>query len=437
MTVSQGEAIRAPELTSEQDSFELLGRLRLARRLENRARVPELGDDALHGLAGQVVRALAPLTEASAPAMLLTLLVSFGAMVGRDAYVRVGHQRHYPVLFGVVVGASARARKGTGAAAVRPILDAADAAFMQERQIRGGIQSGEALIQAAASMDPAGEGGDHADQRVLLTEEEYARLLVVAGRQGSTLSPLMRSAWDSDILNARTKGHNLKASHAHIAVLGQVTITELNEVLRPVDVSNGYANRFVHVLSHRNSLKPEPGQLADAQIEDFGRRLREAVEFAHGCGEVRRSSGFQLAWEKLYRVVESQPTGGLVYDSLTSRASPQQLRLAMVYALLDQSSTLEEVHLRAAAALWEYAEASVAHIWGATLGDPHLDRLYAAVCAAGAEGLNRTQVSEVFSKNKARDELDALVSKLVDLGVATVSSRSSGGRPSSILTAVR
>jgi hypothetical protein len=431
------ETTESQAAASDADSFELLGRLRLARRLENRERAPELAPEALHGIAGNVVRALAPLTEASAPAMLLTLLVSFGAMAGRNAHVLVGHQRHYPVLFGVVVGTSARARKGTGAAAVRPVLEAADAEFMKERQIRGGIQSGEALIQAAAFSDhDDAEANEDADQRLLIVEEEYARLLTVAGRQGSTLSAIMRSAWDSDELSARTKAQTLTAGNAHVAVLGQVTIAELTEVLKPVDITNGYANRFLHVLSHRGALLPEPGRLADAQVEEFGQRLRQAVEFSHRCGEVKRSPEFQVAWERLYRVVESQPPGGLAYDSLTGRASPYQLRLAMIYALLDRSPILEEVHLRAAAALWEYSEASVAFIWGATLGEEGLDRLYAAVKAAGKDGLDRTQVSGLFSKNRSRTELDGLVARLVELGLAITASQPTGGRPRQVVTAV-
>ena len=108
----------------------------------------------------------------------------------------------------------------------------------------------------------------------------------------------------------------------------------------------------------------------------------------------------------------------------------------MIYALLDQSPILEEVHLRAAAALWEYSEASVAYIWGATLGEEGLDRLYAAVKAAGKDGLDRTQVSGLFSKNRSRTELDGLVARLVELGLAITASQPTGGRPRQVVTAV-
>ncbi|WP_395695267.1 hypothetical protein [Nocardioides sp.] len=423
----------APAAITPDTSFELLGRLRLASRLEHRHQVPQLAEDAFHGLAGDIVRTIEPLTEASAPAMMATLLVTFGAMAGRHSFVYVGPKKHHPLLYAVVVGQSARARKGTGAAAVRPIIDAADsdlAPFMRDRQVRGGIQSGEALIRAVADASQAetGEAGA-TDQRLLVVEEEYARLLTVAGRQGSTLSPIVRSAWDSDVLTTKTKAESMMAEHSHVAILGQVTIAELMEVLKPVDVANGYANRFLHVLSVRDKLIPDPGRLPDSTVDALGKRLRNAIEFAHTAGEVTRSPGFVEAWDRLYRVVESQPSGGMVYDSLTARASAYQLRLALVYALLDQSRTLEDVHLRAAAALWDYSEATVAHVWGATLGNARLDKLYRALSEAGPTGLSKTEVSRLFSNDLKKDELDSLINQLVDAGLASRRSEATGGRP--------
>jgi hypothetical protein len=428
-----------PSATSrdEDESYELLGRLRLANRLDRRAEVPRLGDDALHGLAGDIVRAVGPITEASAPAMLATLLVTFGAMAGRGSWVYVGPKKHHPLLFAVVIGQSARARKGTSAAAVRPVIDAADdqsAPFMRDRQVRGGIQSGEALIQAVVgAAKDAATSLDETDQRLLLVEEEYVRLLIVAGRQGSTLSPTLRSAWDSDILTARTKAQSLTAEHPHVAVLGQVTIAEMMEVLKPVDVANGYANRFLHVLSSRTGLLPEPGRLPTDIVDALGARLRQAIEFAHTAGEVTRSADFTAEWDRLYRVVESQPSGGMVYDALTARASAYHLRLALVYALLDLSPTLEVQHLRAAAALWDYSEATVAHIWGATLGHANLDRLYAAVAAAGSTGMSRTEVSKVFSNNLTKEQVDNMISHLVDTGLVVEHLEKTGGRPRHML----
>ena len=95
------------------------------------------------------------------------------------------------------------------------------------------------------------------------------------------------------------------------------------------------------------------------------------------------------------------------------------------------------MHLRAAAALWDYCEASVAHIWGATLGDPRLDKLYTALAAAGTTGLDRTQINGLFSNNRLKHQLDALEAGLLDRGLATSQSQKTGGRPRQVLISAR
>jgi hypothetical protein len=41
----------------------------------------------------------------------------------------------------------------------------------------------------------------------------------------------------------------------------------------------------------------------------------------------------------------------------------------MIYALLDKANQIDVAHLRAAAAVWNYCDASAARIFGASLGD--------------------------------------------------------------------
>lgn len=434
------------------ESYEILGRLRLGRVMAARGTIPVLGAEALSGLAGEVIEQLAPETEATPAAMLATLLATFGTMCGRNAHVLVGSKPHYPNTFIVVVGGTSRDRKGTSAAAVRPILDAADSSgrpFLAHRQLIG-IQSGEALIEAAAdsgrpappdASDPFGTPhGAVPDQRLLVYEEEYAgRMLTVASRRDSILSAILRSAWDGEPLANRTRREDLRAAHAHIGVVAHVTQDELLLKLPTVDLANGYANRFLHVLSRRDTLHPTPGALSASQVQDLGARLGSAVAFAHSTGEVTRSEEFAEAWDTLYRVVESQPSGGRAYDNLIARATAHLLRLSLLYALLDQSAVLRLSHLRSATAFWDYCDATVAHIWGTTLGKPDLDKLFTTVAAAGPVGLSRTDISSLFSHNRTKADIDALINQLVAMGLARAESRSSTGtkgRPSKVLIAV-
>jgi hypothetical protein len=65
---------------------------------------PTMGDDAYHGLAGEVVHTIEPHTEADPVAILLQFLVLAGNVMGRTAYYQVEGDRHHTNLFAVLAG---------------------------------------------------------------------------------------------------------------------------------------------------------------------------------------------------------------------------------------------------------------------------------------------------------------------------------------------
>jgi hypothetical protein len=74
---------------------------------------PELADEALYGLPGEIVRVIDPHTEADRVAVLANLLTAFGSAVGRGAFFRVGPDQHHLKLNAALVGETAKGRKGT------------------------------------------------------------------------------------------------------------------------------------------------------------------------------------------------------------------------------------------------------------------------------------------------------------------------------------
>jgi hypothetical protein len=77
---------------------------------------------AYHGLAGEIVWAVAPHTEADPVAVLVQLLVAYGALVGGGAWFEVEADRHYPNEFAVLVGDSAVSRKGSALGHVKRLF---------------------------------------------------------------------------------------------------------------------------------------------------------------------------------------------------------------------------------------------------------------------------------------------------------------------------
>src|SRR5208282_6040090 len=102
---------------------------------------------AYYGLAGHVVRSIAPHTEADPTAILLQYMALFGNAIGRGPYFQVEGDHHATNIFVVLVGATAKARKGTSMGRVRQIFDRVDPQWASQR-IESGMSSGEGLIWA-------------------------------------------------------------------------------------------------------------------------------------------------------------------------------------------------------------------------------------------------------------------------------------------------
>ena len=202
-----------------------------------------------HELPGEIVTTLAPHTEADPVAILTQLLVAFGAAVGRGAWFTVEATRHYPNEFMLLTGDSSKARKGSSWDHVRRLLATVDPSI--ERRILTGLSSGEGLIWAV--RDPTGQDPGMTDQRLLVIEPEFASVLKAASREISTLSPTLRSAWDSRPLAILTRTAPARATNAHISVIGHITQEDRSWLHRNASRSSaGVGNRGAPALSNRS-----------------------------------------------------------------------------------------------------------------------------------------------------------------------------------------
>ena len=92
------------------------------------------------------------------------------------------------------------------------------------------------------------------------------------------------------------------------------------------------------------------------------------------------------------------------------------MRLALVYALLDSSRSIEAEHLSAGLAVWSYCEASARLIFGDALGDVTADEVLKELRAAPG-GLTRTELSGRFGRNKSALEISRALTVLTQHGL--------------------
>jgi hypothetical protein len=396
---------------------------------------PVMADEAYHGIAGEVVRTIAPHSEADPVALLIQFLVLAGNVIGRGPYWQVESTHHHSNLFAVLVGTSSKGRKGTSLERTRAIAKVADETWAEDR-LKSGLSSGEGLINEVRDelqkwnakesrfeiVDP---GVD--DKRLMLVEPEFAAALSVAERPGNTVSTLIRRAWDGDKLQTLTKGSPLCATDAHISLIAHITEDELRARITRTDCANGFANRFLFVLIKRSKELPFGGDLLESAIQTLGSRLAEVVAEARTVGRATMTPKARTMWTTVYSALSADRPGLL--GAIVARAEAQTVRLAMLYAVLDGSHEIDVPHLSAALAVWEFAEASAVHIFGNALGDETADDILRALRQAGAEGMTRTQISDLFGRNRSAGRIGAALALLMTNGRARVEMRQTGGRP--------
>ncbi len=261
-----------------------------------------------------------------------------------------------------------------------------------------------------------------ADKRLLVVESEFASVLQIIRREGNILSPLIRDAWDHGNLRQMVKNAPGKATGAHISIIGHITQTELLRSLGQVQGFNGFANRFLWLWVRRSKLLPEGGEKVD--MSAFASRLKAAVEHAQTVKEMYRDPDAAKLWREQYkRLIRNIP--GL-WGGVTSRGEAQVLRLSMVYALLDKSSVIREEHLKAALALWQYAEDSAKFIFGASTGDAVADRFLELIRQGPC---TRKELHDKTNRHYSKAEVDRALDLLRRLGLIRREREETGGRP--------
>jgi hypothetical protein len=212
-----------------------------------------LADCAKIGLIGGFLAMLEGRTGADPAALAFTFLTQFGSVIGRGPHYHVEDREHPARLSLLLVGDSAKARKGTTHGRVRNVFRVV-APHWYTSCYATGLASGEGLISrvrdATIKADPK-TGMDEVidpgveDKRLLVFAGEFASILAVMGRSGNILGGLLRQASDGEDLHNEAKNAPLRAAAPHISVEGHITQRELTATLDTTAVFNGFLNRFL------------------------------------------------------------------------------------------------------------------------------------------------------------------------------------------------
>jgi hypothetical protein len=118
-----------------------------------------------------------------------------------------------------------------------------------------------------------------------------------------------RDAWDTGNLSTLTRNSPLRATGAHLSIVGHITEPELHRYLTEMECANGFANRFLWLLVRRSKLLPDGPSAPDAKLAPLIDELREVVRFAGTLGELARDEAATASWRAVYGTLTREEPG--------------------------------------------------------------------------------------------------------------------------------
>ena len=391
----------------------------------------------LYGLIGDVAFAGSNNTEANVYAIAAAALAYLGTAVGRGPYLPIGDDWNHARLFMVHVGRSSRGRKGTAKKLIYRINYAVKALdqHLVPQVHRGGLSTREglALMIHDGYMEGKNEVPAVEDKRLLVVESEFSNILHQSKRDGNTLSAALRDAWDGTSIRPAVKTCRVWATDPHIGIIGDVTPTELRELMHTRELTNGFANRFIFFWAEGDKILPFPQITPKDVVDSLANRVAQVLRFAgadrHVDKDVMRmefSPEAATLYGRLYKGELRDRSAGEHITGLLDRRAPVLLRLAMLFALTDQTSVIAVDHVNAAMAWVRYWVDSVKFIFqsavdeaGAAVTTDTAQRIVSYLTDRGQA--TRTDLSKVcFGGHVSKATLDKALDELLTASPAVI-----------------
>ena len=403
---------------------------------------PVLPKEAMPGWIGEFVKLVCKDSEVHPSAVLIALLLRFCAEI-LGPFIRIGDAKHRARTNAVIVGATSKARKGTSFAPIGALFAGLE---NSARVSPGPLSTGEGLIEAVRDersefdkkkqivviVDPG-----VTDKRLFVLDEELANALASMHRKDSTLSGVIRRFWDDGDLEPLNRHDKYKTTGAHVVILTHITKLELASNLDKVQMTNGFANRFLWLLVHRTKNVALPHPFPAKELENFRKIIVERIKAAKGLGEMHFSEKTRKLYTEVYDELTTEYPG--VAGAIVGRSEAHVIRLALIYALAAGHSEIKTQDLKAALALVKTSNESVFTIFkdkgddkAGRQCDNRKDKILRALRNATDNKLSKTEIHGVFNRKEISADIDKTLQELVSSEEVTIEKEKTGGADKTI-----
>jgi len=355
--------------------------------LSNLSHAPKFDYACVPGVLGRFIKAETEFSEAPPIGILANLVTRLCADIGRAPYIQLGRQKLHLRMNWLCAGPSALGRKGTAAGIARGLRDAAFALQPAEELERmnpavelRSLSTGEGLVSKLRTSlredDGAAGPPGLVDNRILVDAQEFAGVLHKASGPQSTLSPVLRDAYDGGTLQNASIVNAAVAERPHVNVNASVPDTELVKLLSgesAVETDNGLLNRFVLTWQRRDKVvaNPKGGALWiwDQMAEAYALALRTAwggvpryAVSMESTIEIAFTAEAQRFLDDWYVTEQARIDAPKVQGLLLRQGNVLRVYSALL-VLLRGSTTIEVEDLRAGLALLKYWRDSLEYLF--------------------------------------------------------------------------
>ena len=310
---------------------------------------------------GRTVKRLEPYSEANSLALLVQLMAVFVNVVGRNTYWCLSSVPKRLRIFALIIGPSAAGGKGTSYSLISYIMKKV-APDWHDNCRGSGVSSGEGIIHKIKDT-----GDPDQEKRLMVVEPEFSQILTAGKREGSTVSQIIRKAFDEDEFEI-IKTEPIKSTNSHVGFLGQITPSETVKYTTRNDAESGLMNRFLFVDCIRTKYLPIPERIPEETERLIVEDLKRHIDFSKDLGEIGITPAGKEFWSIAYRDLATRPDN--LFGKITARGAPIVRTLATAFALGSMKKEVTDTHLAKALEVWCHSEAKVAELFGNRFNDP-------------------------------------------------------------------
>lgn len=395
-----------------------------------------MSEDAFYGLAGKMAMEISPINGISKEAVLFQFLICMSTLCAHKFFYSIGGKRIYSADYLVLVGNTGSSKKGTSFSDVKYFFDKFYPEFSTQR-LKTGVNSGEGLINSIRDRVTSIEKNEKGKERevtkdegalskiVLFLETEFSRLLKAGKRDGSTVTECYRNAWDGVPLEINTSQRSIRSTDYCVSLIAHITPKELRSLVSDIDSSNGYLNRFMFCLISGGEPKPFPESF-DRVNFSFINEFSELLSFINSMdnGEVVLADNAKDLYLEIYNEFYYRSEDKIT--ELISRNTQHLLKMAMLYAIIDQSPVISNEHLKAAKALIDYSAASIQELFGNDILSKKESKVLKYLSTQEGKSTRGKIQSDCFKNNSSKEELDSIQESLIMKKMIEVSTSENG-----------